>query len=683
MPKRLDAKSIFIADSVGAKIERFILLTCAFLILVRLLASFFPNLRLWGISQLHYFSLEFRIGLSAVGLLILIPKINKTVAGVLCRVFDSIAERLKKMNRYLLYSAAGFLSLIPFWLLRSRTPLLGDGYLRAGEVRTEAISSVAEPLDALVHLAVSKLFGLDSYTTYGVLSCLAGGLFVFLLLLLCDHLGRDGREKLFVFSILITIGANQLFFGYIESYTLMYTAMVGYVLFAVRYLREKGGFLLPCVFMVLTAGFHLSAIFVLPSLFYVAFATVPRSSKQKVRKSRFANVVILACVTALMGLGFYVVRAHSPGGSTAHLLIYPFSGGDVGYAFHSLEHLLDFVSHQLLLSPVNVVLWMVLVFSLWKVVSLKDRVVRFLAGLSFCSLAFALVIYPKLGYARDWDLFAFTGLGTTLLASYLTVDAFRTLHQKNQFGKGREVDLGRVTVILLVTSLVSTLPWILVNASEQKSMRRFEDLLMMEEKGADQGYDIMATYLRDKGEHEKAIGLWKKAIAISPNPRYYASLGNAFRRLERYDEAIAAYDKALQTAPNHPVIRLLHESLGICLAEVGRYGEAVDQLKKAVDSKPGIAGYYYTLSDILGRSGRYEEALARFETALSLDQKNIAAYRTLGLAYLEIGKKEEARRCLEAYLKSEPEDADEIQGIIDSMGVNTQVSKPEGGAKEP
>ncbi|MGB2804560.1 MAG: tetratricopeptide repeat protein [Candidatus Zixiibacteriota bacterium] len=665
------------------RLQTTILAACALLTMARIVASFFPHLRLWGLSQLHYFSLEFRIGLSVIGLLILIPRVNKIVAGVLGRVFDSIAERLRKMNRYLLYSAISLAGLVPFWLLRARTPLLGDGYIRAGEIRTGKLFSVAEPLDSLLHLLFSKFFDLDAYTTYGVLSCLAGGLFVFLLLLLCDHLGRDGKEKLFIFSMVASMGANQLFFGYIESYTLMYTAMVGYVLFAVRYLRGRGGFLLPCVFMVLAAGLHLSAIFVLPTLFYLAFAVVPQSSKQKVRKSRFANAVILACVTALMGLGFYVVRADSSGGSVAHLLIYPF-GGDKSYSLYSLQHLLDFFNHQFLVSPINVVLWLVtLVFLFSKVISLKGEVVRFLAGLCFCSLAFGLVIHPMLGYARDWDLFAFTGLGTTLLVLYLVVDTFRTLHQRGKSGKGREVELGRVTAILLVTALVSTLPWILVNASESRSMRRFEHLLTMEERGAERGYDIMATYLRDKDLQEGAIELWQKAIAISPNPRYYASMGNSLRRLERYDEAINAYGRSLQTAPNHPTIQLLHESLGICLAEVGRYDEAVDELEKAIDLKPGKADYHYTMSDILGRSGRYEEALSCFETALNLDRKNTGAYRTLGLAYLEIGKEEEARRCLEAYLKSEPEDADQIQEIIDSMGVNTQVSKPEGGAKEP
>jgi hypothetical protein len=57
---------------------------------------------------------------------------------------------------------------------------------------------------------------------------------------------------------------------------------------------------------------------------------------------------------------------------------------------------------------------------------------------------------------------------------------------------------------------------------------------------------------------------------------------------------------------------------------------------------------------------------------------NTRAYRTLGLAYLEIGKKEAARRCLKTYLKSGPIDADQIRGIIDSAGLDAQTAKPEG-----
>ena len=103
-----------------------------------------------------------------------------------------------------------------------------------------------------------------------------------------------------------------------------------------------------------------------------------------------------------------------------------------------------------------------------------------------CSFAFALLVDPKLGYARDWDLFAFTGLGVTFLGLYLMLNFLRTLHKTVQGRKEKVMELNhepygvwlnRMTVILFVTSLVSTLPWILVNASEGKAIARFENLL--------------------------------------------------------------------------------------------------------------------------------------------------------------------------------------------------------------
>jgi len=628
-------------------------------------------------SQLHYLSLEFRIALSAIGLLILIPGINKTVVRVLAGVFTWTAERFSQINRYLLYSGISLLSLIPFWLLRSRTPLLGDGYIRAGEVSIRKLLSNVEPLDSLLHLVVSRFSGLDAYTTYGVLSCLAGGIFVFLILLLCDLLGENGREKLLIFSVVLTMGATQLFFGYIESYTFMYAALAGYVLFAVRRLRQKGGFLLPCIFMVLAAGFHLSAIFVLPSLFYLAFAAVTQGNRQKVRKSRITNAAILACMTALMGLGYYVVQAGSP----AHLLIYPFGGGDEGYSFFSLGHLLDFVNHQLLISPVNVILWLVLLFFFWRRINLKENVAGFLFWLGICSLGFALLVDPKLGYARDWDLFAFSSLGATLLGLYLILYLSRGLTQAASSpgqeqtpggGEGRAMDLRPVTLALVVTSLVSTLPWILVNASEQKAVARFGDLLKMDEKGTAHGYETLACYFRDRGEHEKSAESWRDAIAAKPSPRYFGALGNAYRRSGEYDKAIEAYDRSLRMASHFPGMARVHKNFGNTLARVGRLEEAVLQLKKAIDLRPGRTEVHQSLGNILGKLGRYQEAVPYLEMALESDPGNVALYKALGTCYAATGRKEEAGRHLKTYLRSRPEDARKIKEIMDSLGVEIQ-----------
>lgn len=90
-------------------------------------------------------------------------------------------------------------------------------------------------------------------------------------------------------------------------------------------------------------------------------------------------------------------------------------------------------------------------------------------------------------------------------------------------------------------------------------------------------------------------------------------------KIKRYDPAIEAYHQAIQMAADRITLQFLHNSLGICLAEVGRYDEAVFELKKAIDLAPKKADYYYTLGKILGRMKKYEEAISYFETTLKLN----------------------------------------------------------------
>jgi len=676
MTKRPDAEEDSMAEAMGSKMERLILLTCAFLILSRLLASFFPNLRLWGINQLHYFSLEFRIAVSAVVLLILIPRVNKILTRALAGSFAWIVGRFRKTNKYLLYLAISVLSLIPFWLLRAETPLLGDGYLRAGELKLGVLLSITEPLDFYLHLLVYRLFGLDGYTTYAVLSCLAGGLYVFLTLLLSHLLGKDGKEKVFIFLILATMGATQLFFGHIESYSFMFVALLAYIFFGIRYLQGKGAFLWAGLFLLLAASFHLTALFVLPSLFYLAFARFSAASGSKAARLKFANIVVLICVVFVIGAALHLRGTYLTEETVGSPLIYPFGGGESYYSFFSLAHLLDFLNHQLLISPVSLVLWAVLLVLFRREINFRENVVRFLIWITACSFGFALLADPKLGYARDWDLFASCGLSITLLGLYLTVSLLRD-RAKAAPGAGPEradrrgtvMDLRRVTLLLVATSFVSTLPWILINATEQKAVARFEDLLKIDEKRAAHGYETMACYFRDKGEHEKTIGLWKNAIAINPIPRYYAVLGNAYLRMKRYDEAIEALEKSIGMAPNRRGIQYSHRSLGVCLSAKGRYDEAVSHLRIAIDLAPGRADFHYIMGNILGKAGRYEEAVPYFETTLRLNPAEIKSYKLLGIAFARMGKKEEAERYLETYLRLAPQDAAGLKGIIDSIEI--------------
>jgi Tfp pilus assembly protein PilF len=652
-----------------SKAEAMVILLCGFLILLHFVASFFPRMRLWGISQLHYFSLEFRLLLCLVGLLILFPRVLENLIALIQRAFAWVVHKSEKLNRYLLYSAISLLSLIPFWFFRAKTPLLGDGYLRGGELKFGQLLSITEPLDFYLHLFVFRVLGWDGYTTYTVLSCLAGVVYVFLVLLLCDIWGRNGREKAFAFFFLISLGSIQLFFGYIESYSLMFAAMMAYIVFSLRYLKGESGFLWPCIFLLLSASFHLSALFVLPSLIYLALAQPSEFLHPKAGRIRFNNVIIMLCMISLVVLGLFLLKTYSPEGTPGSFLIYPLGEGDSLYSFFSPAHLLDFLNHQLLVSPVSLVIWVLLLLFFRKSLNLQRRVVRFLLWLTLGSIAFALLVDPKLGYARDWDLFAFAGMGISLLGLYLFIDVFRTKGENGREGKERIPEFSRMALVLVVTSFIFTVPWIWINTSQSKSVARLEDLLKLDERRAAHGYETLACYFRDEGETQRTIEFWKRAIAIDPLPRYYAALGNAYSRRERYDLAVEAYDRSLKLDPYGPANYMLYRSLGLCLAREGRFDEAAVQLKKAIKSKPNNPAYHYNLASVLAKAGRYEEAVPYYMRVLELDPNSAVTYRSLGLCYAHMGKKEEAERYLERYLKLNPKDALLMEGIIDSIQI--------------
>ncbi len=666
MPGSLNSKGAAVARSSITRLEKLVFILCALLIIIRLIASFFPQLRLWGINQLHYFPVGFRLVLCAAGLMVLIPRANDILAGFLTKAFMRVAGRLKKVNPYLGYSVVGILSLIVFWLLRAATPLLGDGYLRAGELKLGALFEITEPLDFYLHLLVYRWLGMDGYAAYAVVSCMAGGAFVFLAFLFCDLWGKDGREKLLIFSMLVTMGSMQLFFGYVESYSLMYVSLAAYLLFGLRYLKGRSGFIWPCLFLLLAGGFHLSALFALPSLFYLAFARSSDASEGGSTGFKFAHGMYLAGMVFLVALGLYLLKTYAVQEPPGSVLIHPFGRGESLYSFFSPAHLLDFVNHQLLISPVGAALLVGLAVFFRKAIAFKDSSLKFLLCFLLCLLAFALLVDPKLGYARDWDLFASAGLSVTLLGSYLLL---RLAKRENA------EELGRITLALVVTAAISTGPWILVNAAEQKATARFEDLLNMDEQRAAHGYEILACYYRDNDAHERTVDLWKKAIAANPNPRYFASLGNAYRRLEENDKAIEAYYRSLEAGADLASQPGLHSNLGNTLGRMGRYEEAISHMKKAISLRPDKADYYFNLGNILGMAGRYKEAAPYFETSIRLNPGNTRALKLLGITYARMGEKEKAKTYLEQYLRKVPKDAPQLEGIIDSIQIEIEYGR--------
>jgi len=646
------------------KLEKVIFSTCLFLVLIHAIASFFPKERLWGLNLLHYMPFFFRWFLIGLGLLILIPKVNRFVSDSLAKLLAPIENGLKKINTYYKYAVISIVSFLPFWIFRVKTRLLGDGNLRVAEILDGWKFSPTEPLDFYLHAQLSNFLKLDPSTTYAILSCLGGVLFIFFILLLSDLMGEEGQKKLLVFSILATLGANQLFFGYVESYTLMYVTLGGLVLFSLYYLKGRCGFLWPALLFLLSASLHLSAIFLLPSVLYLGVAKKSQEAEAKSKTFSWVNIINMALILLCLSGGFLVLRNLTPQESDlGSFLIFPLGANEDPYSLFSFSHLLDFLNHQLLISPLGIPIWIILGLFFLNKIKFKESEAIFLLIVSVCALIFGLVVDPKLGYPRDWDLFAFTGLGYTILGIYFLLNVLKESEVKK---------LRYVTSALVWTALISTLPWIYVNAAEEKAVQRIAHILELNGKRGALGHEALAYYYRNRWQKDKEIEEWRKAIALIQKPRYLKNLGVVYVEVGKYQEVAWQLEKVLEKDPND---HLTHSDLGKTYMALGRYKDAKHELQKAIELQPKNSIYYENLGFFFFNLRSFEESKEVFQKGLQIDSSYFPNYRNLGFACANSGGNEDAIRYLELYLKYKPEakDRNYVQELVRRLRAKDRV----------
>ncbi|MFZ5917527.1 MAG: tetratricopeptide repeat protein [Chloroflexota bacterium] len=166
-----------------------------------------------------------------------------------------------------------------------------------------------------------------------------------------------------------------------------------------------------------------------------------------------------------------------------------------------------------------------------------------------------------------------------------------------------------------------------------------------------------AYYSRIRGERaeniERAIGHYRQALEVytrQADPERWAAphngLGNVYYQLGRYDEAVAAYRRAIELDPD---FAYPHNGLGNVYADLGRREEAIEAYKKAI-SLPDVFGTpasahalaWNGLGNVYRTLGRYDEAVAAFRRAVELDPGYATPHNGLGNVYADLGRYDEA-----------------------------------------
>lgn len=302
-----------------------------------------------------------------------------------------------------------------FWRWREQT-YHGDALLKLQLLATQTLRTDPyiwkEPLDSLSAYSLTAFvqrWHWPPATAVALLSVLAGMVYVTAVIAIVRLLASTRFQQFSYGLALLALGSSQLWFGHIENYSLVTAATFGMLALAVGYSKGRVGLGWIGLAAGLAVSFHPQALFALPALLLL------------LERRAWWRQFLLLGGSALIGpvitvLGLWVAGAPLP----------VFSQGYAGDP-QLFWRLRQAVAPAQLLDAFNN-LWLVApLFPLWLIVGIRglsqaairrDRLFRYLSGVTVGLLVYHFAFQNDLPRWRDWDLFAIVGPGLTLWGIY-------------------------------------------------------------------------------------------------------------------------------------------------------------------------------------------------------------------------------------------------------------------------
>jgi tetratricopeptide (TPR) repeat protein len=152
---------------------------------------------------------------------------------------------------------------------------------------------------------------------------------------------------------------------------------------------------------------------------------------------------------------------------------------------------------------------------------------------------------------------------------------------------------------------------------------------------------LMALVCFNAKQFDHAVEWAARAIRKDPKPAYLTTLGTTLLNLRRHDDALKAFDKAVQLKPDDPGS---WSNFGEALVEAGRPVDAVACFGRALQIDPRRWDAAYKNGMLLRQLGLLEEALVCFDTCERLQPGQAATLHLRALVLDALGRFEESLR---------------------------------------
>ena len=158
--------------------------------------------------------------------------------------------------------------------------------------------------------------------------------------------------------------------------------------------------------------------------------------------------------------------------------------------------------------------------------------------------------------------------------------------------------------------------------------------------------------------YDEALSAFDRAANIDPglSAMVHFNRGTVYNLLDRREEALNAFRQAADLS-NSIVTAPAFYSQGTTLARLGRHRDALAAYEQATDLNSSYTEAYYNRGFSLAVLKRYNEALSAFDQAIQLNSESVEAHRNRGVVLFHLGRYDEALAAYDRALDLYPDDA--------------------------
>jgi ribosomal protein S12 methylthiotransferase accessory factor len=119
-------------------------------------------------------------------------------------------------------------------------------------------------------------------------------------------------------------------------------------------------------------------------------------------------------------------------------------------------------------------------------------------------------------------------------------------------------------------------------------------------------------------------------------------------------DALRYLEEALELSPKEEDIPSVYAYMGVSLKELGRYGEAIEVLRRAETCDPERTDIYNLMGFCYFKKKAHEKAIECFRKVLALDPGSAIDYANIASNYRDMGEAEKAIQYYTLALELDP-----------------------------